>query len=108
MNLPCCRIEQVRASDDIGHALFPIVHHDRKLIGKEPVGAQDYKIPTVILHILHLQTLHPIDKSDRFVGRSHAPGSRRFSAQTCAAGPPISFARMFSIASAWINVSCCA
>ena len=54
MNLPCCRIEQVRASDDIGHALFPIVHHDGKLIGKKPVGAQDYKISAIILHILRL------------------------------------------------------
>lgn len=68
-------LEQVDAADDLGDALCRIVDDDSQLIGKLPVGAQEYEVANGALEVLPDVALHAIIKGDLAVGDAHSPGA---------------------------------
>src|SRR5437667_226598 len=75
MDLARGRVEQVRATHDVGDALFRVVDDHGKLVGKLAVGAVKHKIAHIALEVLLLRALHAIFEGDTAPG-THTQGAR--------------------------------
>src|SRR5262249_23769583 len=71
-DLPRGRREKVGAANDIGNALFGIVHDDSELVGVKSIRPPQYEVADVVLETLRLRPLQAVVVSDRCVVHTQA------------------------------------
>ena len=69
------RIEQVSPPHHFAHPRLRVIHHHRKLVGKQAIGTQQHEITHIGGHILFDQALHPVLETDPTRGHPQAPGT---------------------------------
>jgi len=94
MQLSRRRVEQVRAADDVRHALCVVVDHHRELIGPLPVGASKHEVAHLFVESVAAQADAPVDPAHGCRSDAHAPGARAAAERhAVAAGSRIRFLR---------------